>query len=147
MIGIVRISVLGPLVVEVDGCSRHPRPLEARLLLALVWARGIYVNNDLLGERVYFDRQARELSSWRFLLRQSLGNASTIVESVRGRGTRLVLDGSTGVEVQIDLVDFENLLARGENALRGGDNALARRLVDDAPRAASPSTTELWRRS
>lgn len=127
-----RITVFGPATLAVNGRLCPLRRLELRLLLALVRARGAFVDDDQLAEAVYYDRERKDVRSWRYLLRASLGEASPIVETVRSRGTRLMLDGSTGVFVAIDLFDFEREVAEVDRALASADLEGARRSAERA---------------
>ncbi|MEM7095728.1 MAG: BTAD domain-containing putative transcriptional regulator [Actinomycetota bacterium] len=136
MVTSVTIRVLGPLEVEIDGAAIVLRRMEARLLLALVWQPGHWVDHQALSDRMYFDGEPRDTTSWRNHLRRSLGPASAIVETRRGRGTRLNC-GPDGVALEIDVTDFQALRRRADEHQRAGSYAEA--LVDYR------RALELWR--
>jgi|GEM_PF-6396322 len=133
---LLRIGVLGPLQVEVDGKAIELRRIEARLLLSLAWNPGVWIPHNRLSEQVYFDAAPRDTTSWRSLLRQTLGPAAAAIETRRGSGTRLNL-GASDITTTLDVGDFNERRLAGEDDLRNGNDNEALR--------AFRSAEDLWR--
>ncbi len=125
----VRISVLGPLLVEVDGQSvALPRGRQRLVLAALALAGGDVVSTDKLVDAVW-DGSAPEnavatLQVHISHLRGALRAAGT-GDVIATRSPGYVLTGAA----EVDAVLFEQEVAEGRNARRAGRTADAAALL------------------
>jgi len=133
----VRLAVLGPVVVTVDGVEHRPSAGRMRRILAVLAVAataGRSVGVDELAEAVYGDsapaqvRRSLFTEVWR--CRRVLGGPETIVGDQDGYRLALEL-------VDVDAVQFGALLGRGRQALDRADFPAAEQ--------ALAAALELWR--
>ena len=126
----VRFILLGQVAVTVDGADVPVRGVRRKALLAsLVLHRGEVLSADRLVEQVWGDGATvgnATLQSHMSHLRRCLGPAAALLET-RPPGYVLRAEPSA-----VDAVCFEQLVARGRDALAGSDPRLAVALFDQA---------------
>jgi DNA-binding SARP family transcriptional activator len=130
--GGLRVLVLGPLTVEVEGRVLHVAGSHRRRLLAFLATRpGRNVSVDTIVEAVWGEEPPpsakKTLQTHVVRLRRSLAEVGgQVIETVPG-GYRLSAEPSA-----VDAVRFEQLAADGSRALARGDEGTARTLLVDA---------------
>jgi predicted ATPase/DNA-binding SARP family transcriptional activator len=127
----VEVKLFGELEVLQAGATLRVRGAKQRALLALLaLSRGRPVSSDQLIDQLWGDGQttkpANALQAQIVQLRRTLG-ASAIVTSEAGYS----LDVSAG---DVDVAQFENLVAEGRRRSAEGDLDLASRVLGDALR-------------
>ncbi|GAB1823443.1 AfsR/SARP family transcriptional regulator [Herbidospora sp. RD11066] len=130
----MRLRVLGPLEITVDGAPVPLRSEKQRLLLALLIgnANAPTAGSRLIGA-LWEDPPAsahENLRLYVYHLRKALGDRDRVVRHPSG----YALSVGAG---ELDAADFEALTAEGARAMNGGEPAAGRRLLAKA--------LELWR--
>ncbi|MER7279736.1 BTAD domain-containing putative transcriptional regulator [Dactylosporangium sp. NPDC000244] len=127
----MRVGVLGPLSVEIDGRPVEVGGARLRTLLArLALEPGRFVSVERLVEALWPDGPvpadpANAVQSLVSRLRKALGNPPELESGPRGY--RLDVDPTA-----VDAVRFERLVAEGRRALRADERAAATRLLREA---------------
>ncbi|PRZ42589.1 putative ATPase [Antricoccus suffuscus] len=125
---LVKVGVLGPLSVQtMSGACDIPGVRLRRLLMRMAMAGGGSVTADRLIDAVWSgDLPANATSSLQSLisrLRKAVGDGGAISQTAAGYGL---------VDVQLDVVEFEELVRDGRQQLRGGQFESAATTLDMA---------------
>jgi DNA-binding SARP family transcriptional activator/WD40 repeat protein len=127
----VRVSLLGPMQVELGPQPLHVAgPQRRRLLAVLACRAGRVVPVEALIDAMWGDdpppTAAKTLQSHVVRLRQSLAGAGEAIETGPG-GYRLAVEPDA-----VDVARFESLADQGASELRNGHAATAERLLEAA---------------
>jgi predicted ATPase/DNA-binding SARP family transcriptional activator len=127
----VKVCLLGSLEVLDDGgkALELPGSLLRTLFAALALRCGEVIGDDQLVDILWGEetpsRPANALQRQVSTLRRALGSTERVQR--RGTGYALVLERTA-----VDIFRFDDMLARGHDAMRAGEVEMARKLLDEA---------------